>query len=52
MQTVNTAAHRWIAGFSFGARIGTQLLMRRSGIEGYISIAPPEPESVLGQVLA
>lgn len=31
----------WIAGFSFGAWIGMQLLMRRPEIEGFMSIAPP-----------
>ena len=31
----------WIAGFSFGAWIGMQLMMRRPEIEGFISIAPP-----------
>jgi alpha/beta superfamily hydrolase len=31
----------WVAGFSFGAWIGMQLLMRRPEIEGFISIAPP-----------
>ena len=31
----------WIAGFSFGAWIGMQLLMRRPEISGFISIAPP-----------
>ena len=31
----------WIAGVSFGAWIGMQLLMRRPEIEGFISIAPP-----------
>jgi alpha/beta superfamily hydrolase len=31
----------WIAGFSFGAWIGMQLLMRRPEINGFISIAPP-----------
>lgn len=30
----------WIAGFSFGAWIGMQLLMRRPEIEGFMSIAP------------
>ena len=30
----------WVAGFSFGAWIGMQLLMRRPEIEGFISIAP------------
>ena len=32
----------WIAGFSFGAWIGMQLLMRRPEVEGFISIAPQE----------
>src|SRR5260370_15599478 len=41
-QTVNTEARScWIAGFSFGAWIGMQLLMRRPEIERFISIAPP-----------
>ena len=31
----------WIAGFSFGAWIGMQLLMRRPEIDGFVSIAPP-----------
>src|SRR6202158_1707502 len=31
----------WIGGFSFGAWIGMQLLMRRPEIDGFISIAPP-----------
>jgi hypothetical protein len=31
----------WIAGISFGAWIGMQLLMRRPEIEGFISVAPP-----------
>src|SRR3546814_431291 len=31
----------WIAGFSFGAWIGMQLLMRRPEINGFISVAPP-----------
>ena len=31
----------WVAGFSFGAWIGMQLLMRRPEIRGFISIAPP-----------
>ena len=31
----------WIAGYSFGALIGMQLLMRRPEIRGFISIAPP-----------
>ncbi|MGH6830735.1 MAG: alpha/beta hydrolase, partial [Methylocella sp.] len=36
-----TAAHCWIAGFSFGAWIGMQLLMRRPEIGRFISVAPP-----------
>ncbi|WP_300304377.1 alpha/beta hydrolase [Ferrovibrio sp.] len=31
----------WIAGFSFGAWISMQLLMRRPEIDGFISVAPP-----------
>lgn len=31
----------WIAGVSFGAWIGMQLLMRRPEIKGFVSIAPP-----------
>jgi alpha/beta superfamily hydrolase len=31
----------WIGGFSFGAWIGMQLLMRRPEITGFLSVAPP-----------
>jgi alpha/beta superfamily hydrolase len=31
----------WIAGFSFGAWIAMQLLMRRPEITGFIAVAPP-----------
>lgn len=31
----------WIAGVSFGAWIGMQLLMRRPEVEGFIAVAPP-----------
>ncbi|MEE8283723.1 MAG: alpha/beta hydrolase [Alphaproteobacteria bacterium] len=42
IQSHNPDAPRcWIAGFSFGAWIGMQLLMRRPEIEGFISVAPP-----------
>jgi uncharacterized protein len=42
MQTVNAdAPSAWIAGYSFGAWIGMQLLMRRPEIGGFISISPP-----------
>ena len=30
----------WVAGFSFGAWIGMQLLMRRPEIEGFMALAP------------
>jgi len=41
LQSVNpNAPSCWVAGFSFGAWIGMQLLMRRPEIEGFISIAP------------
>ena len=40
MQTINPDARScWIAGVSFGAWIGMQLLMRRPEVEGFISIA-------------
>src|SRR5439155_21286104 len=35
------AESTWIGGFSFGAWIGMQLLMRRPEVRGFISIAPP-----------
>src|SRR5437762_14017321 len=39
-QTINPEARAcWIAGASFGAWIGMQLLMRRPEVEGFISIA-------------
>ncbi|HSR71437.1 MAG TPA: alpha/beta hydrolase, partial [Kiloniellales bacterium] len=42
LQTFNqNASACWIAGFSFGAWIGMQLLMRRPEISGFISVAPP-----------
>jgi alpha/beta superfamily hydrolase len=41
-QTINPEAKScWIAGFSFGAWIGMQLLMRRPEISGFISVSPP-----------
>lgn len=42
LQTINPNARAcWVAGFSFGAWIGMQLLMRRPEIEGFVSVAPP-----------
>lgn len=31
----------WIAGFSFGAWIGMQLIMRRPEIENFVAVSPP-----------
>ena len=42
MQAVNpNHGGLWIAGYSFGAFIGMQLLMRRPEISGWVSVAPP-----------
>ncbi|HEX2752872.1 MAG TPA: alpha/beta hydrolase [Alphaproteobacteria bacterium] len=42
LQSVNPGASAvWVGGFSFGAWIGMQLLMRRPEIDGYVSISPP-----------
>ena len=42
LQATNPNARAcWIAGYSFGAWIGMQLLMRRPEISGFISVAPP-----------
>ena len=35
------ASQCWVAGFSFGAWIGMQLLMRRPEVTGFVSVAPP-----------
>ena len=41
LQAMNpNSKHCWVAGFSFGAWIGMQLLMRRPEITGFISVAP------------
>jgi uncharacterized protein len=41
-QSINPDARGcWVAGVSFGAWIGMQLLMRRPEVEGFISVAPP-----------
>jgi len=42
LQSYNEGAPQcWIAGFSFGAWIGMQLLMRRPEITSFVSVAPP-----------
>ena len=42
MQSVHPEAQTtWVAGVSFGALIGMQLLMRRPEVRGWISIAAP-----------
>src|SRR6516162_1161510 len=42
LQTYNpNASACWVAGFSFGAWIGMQLLMRRPEIASFVSVAPP-----------
>jgi hypothetical protein len=42
LQIYNQDARQcWIAGVSFGAWIGMQLLMRRPEILGFVSVAPP-----------
>ncbi len=42
LQNVNpNASATWVAGFSFGAWIGMQLLMRRPEIVSFVSVSPP-----------
>ncbi|MEC8664605.1 MAG: alpha/beta hydrolase [Pseudomonadota bacterium] len=42
LQDINpNAPYTWVGGFSFGAWIGMQLLMRRPEIRGFVSVAPP-----------
>lgn len=42
MQTTHPDSNKfWLAGFSFGAWIAMQLLMRRPEVDGFISVAPP-----------
>ena len=42
LQSMNSnSKHCWVAGFSFGAWIGMQLLMRRPEITGFVSVSPP-----------
>lgn len=35
------SSHYWLAGFSFGAYVGMQAIMRRPEIEGFIAVSPP-----------
>ena len=42
MQTINpNAKYCWMSGFSFGAWIAMQVLMRRPEIHSFIAVAPP-----------
>ena len=42
IQSINHGQRQlWVAGFSFGALIGMQLLMRRPEIAGFVSVCPP-----------
>ena len=42
LQAANPQASQfWVAGYSFGAYIGMQLLMRRPETDGFISVSPP-----------
>ncbi|MFQ3595222.1 MAG: alpha/beta hydrolase [Sphingomonadaceae bacterium] len=42
LQAINPeSSGTWVAGYSFGALIGMQLLMRRPEVKGFISVAPP-----------
>lgn len=45
LQNMNPDAKQcWIAGYSFGAWIGLQLLMRRPDINNFIAVSPPANE--------
>lgn len=42
LQSLNpNASQCWVGGFSFGAWIGLQLLMRRPEIDGFLAVSPP-----------
>jgi uncharacterized protein len=42
LQSLNPNAEQcWVGGYSFGAYVGLQLLMRRPEIDGFIAISPP-----------
>ena len=45
LQSMNPEAKQcWVAGYSFGAWIGLQLLMRRPDINNFIAVTPPANE--------
>lgn len=45
LQAMNPDARQcWIAGYSFGAWVGLQLLMRRPDINNFIAVSPPANE--------
>jgi len=42
LQSLNPSAEQcWVGGYSFGAWVGLQLLMRRPEINGFLAISPP-----------
>jgi len=42
LQSTNpTASQCWVAGYSFGAWVSMQLLMRRPETDGFITVSPP-----------
>ncbi|MDR0406681.1 MAG: alpha/beta hydrolase [Holosporales bacterium] len=42
MQSINQGSRPlWVAGFSFGAWIAMQVLMRRPEVAGFVSVSPP-----------
>ena len=46
LQHMNPEARQcWVAGYSFGAWIGLQLLMRRPDINNFIAVSPPANEN-------
>ena len=45
LQSVNPEAKQcWVAGYSFGAWVGLQLLMRRPDINNFVAVSPPANE--------
>lgn len=45
LQAANPEARQcWIAGYSFGAWVGLQLLMRRPDINNFVAVSPPANE--------